>query len=216
MRLHDLGLKHGTDKCDASHRFEGESYLDVYERYLDPLRGNKINLLELGVRQGNSLRMWKEYFPNAHILGVDFDPNSKHYEEGRIEVLIASQDDRPLLDSLAEHAGGFDVIIDDASHINHLTAASFRILFPHLRGGGYYIIEDLGMSWVDYSKHADNPNFMEGVLEKHRKMGIPIEQTREDLERLFRQTLNDMDMNRGDVLFLHFWSKLAIFRKTLG
>ena len=214
MTLHELGQKHGTDKWDQSHAFLGESYLHIYERYLAPLRGMPINLLELGVRNGNSLRMWREYFPSARVYGVDFDPRCKQHEDDRIEILIASQDDRGQLDALAQRTGGFDVVVDDASHINHLTRASFGVLFPHLRPSGVYIIEDLGMSWVDYTKRVDDPDFMEGVLKTHLARGIPIDQRREDLDQLFREILFDMDMNRGDVHFVHFWSKLAILKKA--
>ncbi len=214
MTLHDLGKKHGTDKWDQAHTFMGESYLHIYERYLDDLRNRPINLLELGVRHGNSLRMWKEYFPAAQIYGVDFNADCKQHEEERIEVLIASQDDDLQLTALAERVGGFDIVLDDASHINHLTVASFHILFPHLRPAGYYIMEDLGMSWVDYKKHVDDPQFMEGVLKKHQESGISIDHKREDLSRLFSDHLNKMDMNTGDVHFLHFWSKIAIFKKV--
>lgn len=213
MTLHELGQKHGTDKWDRHHRFMGESYLHVYERYLEPLRGMRLNLLELGVRNGNSLRMWKEYFPRARIFGVDFNVQSKQYEEDRIEIMIASQDDEAQLCALADHAGGFDIVLDDASHINHLTHASFRILFPRLNPHGFYLMEDLGMSWVDYARHVDDPGFMEGVLKTHQERGISIRNEREDLESLFRRTLFEMDMNRGDVHFLHFWSKIAVMKK---
>ena len=215
MILHEMGKLHGTDKWDRSHTFLGESYLDVYERYLEPLRGTQINVLELGVRDGNSLRLWKEYFPKANIFGIDFNPRCKEHDEERIEVLIASQDDKTTLNQLAERVGGFNLILDDASHINHLTRTSFEILFPVLRAGGFYIIEDLGMSWVDYNKHLEDPSFMEGVLRTHVDMGVSIDNEREDLESLFRRILFAMDMNRGEVRYVHFWSKIVILQKAI-
>lgn len=216
MKLHDLGRRHGTDKWDGSHTFQGESYLDIYELYLAPMRNRPINILELGVRGGNSLRMWKSYFPRAHIIGVDFNPDCRGHAQDRIEVVIASQDDASQLEPLAQRVGGFDVVVDDASHINHLTRASFEILFPHLKPGGFYIMEDLGMSWVDYTRHVDDPGFMEGVLKTHLDMGISIENNRADLEEMFRKLLFEMDMNRGVVRFIHFWSKIAIISKALA
>ncbi len=211
--LFELGQKHGTDK--ARHVFLGESYLHIYERYLGPLRtATSLHLLEIGVRGGHSLRMWKEYFPNAQVYGLDIDPDCGRHAESRIEIVTASQNDASALQALAERAGGFDIVVDDASHINHLTCASLEILFPHLNPGGFYIIEDLGMSWVDYAKFADDPHFMEGALKTNLAHGIPIDHHREDLEAAFRRVLYDMDINRGDVEFLHFWSKLAILRKA--
>jgi hypothetical protein len=213
MTLFELGEKHGTDK--ARHVFLEESYLHIYERYLGSLRSvPSLQLLEIGVRGGHSLRMWKEYFPNAQIYGVDIDPDCRRHAESRIEIVTASQDDALALQALAERAGGFDVVVDDASHINRLTCASLEALFPHLKAGGFYIIEDLGMSWVDYTKFVDDPHFMEGALKANLARGIAIDHRREDLEATFRRVLYEMDMNRGDVEFLHFWSKLAILRKA--
>jgi len=76
-------------------------------------------------------------------------------------------------------------------------------------------MEDPAMSWLDYSWHIGDSNFMEGVLTVHQERGISIHQEREDLETLFRKTLYEMDMNRGDVLFLHFGSKIAIMKKGM-
>lgn len=52
-----MGVGHGTDKGDAGHSHQGESYLDIYERYLASWRNREIRLLELGVKKGASLRM---------------------------------------------------------------------------------------------------------------------------------------------------------------
>ena len=211
--LFQLGEKHGTDK--ARHVFLGKSYLHIYERYLAPVRdAPSLQLLEIGVRGGHSLRMWKEYFPRAQIYGVDINPDCQRHADERIGIVVASQNDATPLESLAERTGGFDVIVDDASHINHLTRASFEILFPRLKPGGFYIIEDLGMSWVDYKRFVDDPNFMEGALRTNLALNIPVDHRREDLEAMFRSVLYNMDMNQGDVEFVHFWSKLAILRKA--
>ena len=147
--LHELGQKHGTDKWDDNHSFRGESYLHIYDRYLRHLRNRPITFLELGVKTGASLRMWKEYFPLARIHGVDLSPDCLRHAEDRIAVHILSQDDEEGLSALARAAGGFDVVLDDCSHINVLTVASQTILFPHVKPGGFYIMEDLGMSWID-------------------------------------------------------------------
>lgn len=117
------------------------------------------------------------------------------------------------LAALADRADGFDIVLDDDSHINHLTHASFRCLLPWLNPGGFSVMEDLGMSWLDDSGHVDDPVFMEGVFETHQETGMSIRNGREDLENLFRNILFEMDMNRGDVHFLHFWSKIAVMKK---
>ena len=214
MTLHELARKHGTDKWDEAHSFLGESYLDVYERYLAPLREQPVRLLELGVKGGHSLRMWKEYFAAGRVYGVDVDPRCRDHGEDRIEVLIASQDDAVRLGALAREVGGFDVVVDDASHINVLTVASFRILFPFLRPGGLYAIEDVGMSHVDLSQHVHDPRFMDGEALANQRRGVDLRQRRADLDRLIGELLFDLDMRRGDVRFVHFWSNLVMLQKA--
>lgn len=211
--LHEIGMRHGTDKGDSDHTFRGESYLHVYAGYLGPIRSFPLTMLELGVKTGASLRMWKEYFPHGRIHGVDIDPECRRHCEERIEVHTLSQDDAPGLTSIAEATGGFDVVLDDCSHINSLTLASHRILWPHVRPGGFYIIEDLGMSRVDYSRLEDRDTFMDGELAMNIRRGVDPAQRREDMVRRFEEITQNMDFLTGDVRYLHHWPNIAIMQK---
>ncbi len=213
--LHEIGKRHGTDKWDDSHAFRGESYLHIYDRYLRHLRHEPITLLELGVKTGASLRMWHEYFPLAQIHGVDLNPECAAHADERIAVHILSQDDEAGLDDLAKSVGGFDIVLDDASHINVLTLASERILFRHVKPGGFYMIEDLGMSWIDYGELPDQDTYMDGELAMNVARGVDPSQGREGLTRRFEAMLFEMDMLRGDARFLHFWPNIAIAQKCL-
>lgn len=209
-----MGRRHGTDKWDASHSFLGESYLDVYERYLSPMRRRPVTVLELGVKGGGSLRMWKEFFPRGDIHGVDLNPRCQEETEERITVHAISQDDEAGLTALAEAVGGFDVVLDDASHINVLTVASFRILWPHVKPGGFYIIEDLGMSWVDYAQLDDQDTFMDGELKLNTDRGVPAHQDRSTLDAVFREILYAIDNRIGAARFLHFWHGTALIQRA--
>ena len=66
------------------------------------------------------------------------------------------QGDEQFLDSMARELGPFDIIIDDGSHMSHHVLASFNALFPHVRPGGIYVIEDLGTSyWPSWGGNPD-------------------------------------------------------------
>ncbi len=142
-----LARKHGTDK-------EGVHwYARHYAQHLSPFRGRSINILEVGVGGyddpnigGASLRMWKEYFPAAEIFGVDFYDKSG-LEEERIRIFQGDQEDKAFLDRVNAAAGGFDIIIDDGSHVPRHVLATFNHLFPLLRTGGIYAVEDLQTSY---------------------------------------------------------------------
>ncbi len=123
-----------------------------YEWYFAPLVGKEIKLLELGVLQGASLLFWRDYFENATIIGVDCNPVHIDDPTGRSHIYQGSQQDTALLDCIAgeQAPDGFDVIIDDCSHIGRFTRVSFWHLFQnHLKPGGLYAIEDWRTGYMD-------------------------------------------------------------------
>ena len=136
--LNALGLKYGTDKAS----FNG-NYLNTYEKILDPIKDKITSFLEIGVHKGDSLRMWREYFQNIQIIGVDINPNCK-FEEPNIKVEIGDASSTIFTQKLINKYGPFDVVIDDGSHRTSHMVQSFNLLFPYVKSGGYYIIEDLG------------------------------------------------------------------------
>lgn len=156
--LRQLALEFGTDK-EGRH-----SYADAYDRHLRHLRDQPVTVLEIGIggfaggevgyrdptRGGASLRMWKAYFPNGRIVGLDIQDKSPLAED-RVEIVQGDQGDVAVLERVAREFGPFDVIIDDGSHHSSDVIASFEALFPHLKEHGTYAIEDLQTSyWETY------------------------------------------------------------------
>ena len=137
--LDAIGMKYRTDKCSMEH-----SYLGKYTFFLERFRTQSMKLLELGVFNGSSLRMWREYFPHAEIFGVDIVESARQYEEERIHIIQADLSDVQQVARLHEIEP--QIIIDDASHIvSHQLLALFT-LFDVLPSGGVYILEDLETS----------------------------------------------------------------------
>jgi hypothetical protein len=146
----------GTDKWGR------HWYAPHYQAHFAPLRKKRITLLEIGVggyedplRGGESLRLWKAYFPNARIFGIDvFDKRA--LEEPRIRTFQGSQEDPAFLARVVAETGPLDIVIDDGSHVNAHVLASFEALFPHLREGGVYVLEDLQTSyWPKFGGSLD-------------------------------------------------------------
>jgi hypothetical protein len=124
--------------------FKSPDYLRIYEELFAPKKYEHLTLLELGIHEGGSLRAWAEYFPRAEIVGIDLQlpPISEH---GRIHMYAADQADVTALSRAAAETApdGFDIIIDDCSHIAKLAKVSFWHLFNnHLKPDGIYCIED--------------------------------------------------------------------------
>ena len=146
MRSHELCLdRYDTDKVR-------NGYLQWYDPILQPLIGQKITLLELGVLHGGSLRLWRDYFPGGTVVGIDRHLPNDVADEERIHMFQGRQDDTAFLSDVARKTApsGFDVIIDDASHIGSATKVAFWHLFDnHLKSSGLYAIEDWGTGYWD-------------------------------------------------------------------
>ena len=130
---------------------KGSTYLGSYARLMNERRFDKLRILELGVFSGASLLIWRDYLPNATIVGIDIsEPPERILNLDRIHFIQGSQDDPEILRKAANLVGGqFDIIIDDASHIGYLTTRSLHYLFPlYLVPGGWYIIEDFGTAFI--------------------------------------------------------------------
>lgn len=141
--LNAIGEEENTDKGSSFH-----NYLSKYDFFLEKLRNQNIKILELGVFNGASLRMWENYFESAEIIGVDIDEKCKENEDKRIKVLITDLGRESNLDLLKKMVGGSPkVIIDDASHFYTHQIKALIKLFPFLESGGIYIVEDLGTSF---------------------------------------------------------------------
>ena len=143
-----------TDKGALTH------YLRNYEKYFAPFLDREVKLLELGVFKGGSLLMWRDFFEQGTIVGLDMNPCAIEDPTGRVRFYQGSQDDTALLDRIGRENApqGFDIIIDDCSHIGELSRISFWHLFlNHLRPGGIYAIEDWGTgywkSWPDGKRY---------------------------------------------------------------
>ena len=144
--LDKLAILRGTDKSSEVH-----NYCVKYEKYLPFKRTDKLKILEIGVLNGESLRMWKDYFMLSEIIGIDIDSRCKENEEERIKVEIGSQADEKFLNEVGEKYKTFNMILDDGSHINEHTIFSFEKLFKYVKPGGIYIVEDACTSyWADY------------------------------------------------------------------
>jgi hypothetical protein len=112
--LTDMADFFGSDKGSIKH-----NYTAVYEQHLAKLKSEPVNLLEIGVACGASLKMWSRYFPYGRITGVDIRPECAALCKGypNIEIKIADATKERMF-------GDWDVIIDDGS-------------------GGLYFVEDL-------------------------------------------------------------------------
>lgn len=129
-------------------------YLPTYEAIAEQI-GPAGRVCEVGVATGGSLELWQKLFPTGRIVGVDSDRMAR-WPEGTVRIVCDQTD--PALPGLvwAASADAYDLIVDDASHDGSATWRTWELLWPHLRPGGWYVVEDwmVGFpSWAGPGEH---------------------------------------------------------------
>lgn len=127
-------------------------YFEAYDRFFSRYRGRKVSILEIGVRGGGSVQMWKDYFGRnggeVTVYGIDIDERCRQYEEENIKIYIGSQEDREFLRMVKEKTGKLDIIIDDGGHTMNQQIVSLEELWDCVKPGGIYLCEDVGTSYM--------------------------------------------------------------------
>jgi cephalosporin hydroxylase len=116
------------------------TYAPVYES-LFPNRQAVTAVLEIGIAGGGSIRAWHEIFPNALIVGLDHGPSTECPRGERLEIHQGNQGDRNAVLNCARNRE-FDLVIDDASHRLGDQLMCMWWLWPSLKKGGYYVVEE--------------------------------------------------------------------------
>jgi hypothetical protein len=135
-------------------------YFDIYEKHFNRFTDKKILMFEIGVDNGGSLEMWKNYFsPESTIVGVDINPDCKKYEGDNIFVEIGNQSDVDFLQRLIDKYGIPDIVLDDGSHVMIDLISTFNFLYYKIKDNGVYLVEDLHTSyWGEYGGGLLNNN----------------------------------------------------------
>jgi ubiquinone/menaquinone biosynthesis C-methylase UbiE len=150
MRLTDIAKKYPTDK-DFTHNY----YNTVYETVFSPVRQSATKLVEVGIGgfwgevgwvHGNSLKVFRDYFENATIIGLDIQRYDIQELGDRVIVDWIDQSNKDLLISYADKLMNSDIILDDGSHNTRDQQITFAQFMRCLKDKGIYVIEDLHSS----------------------------------------------------------------------
>jgi len=213
--LSEIALKFNTDKNYL------HNYTPVYDFYFNKMRNSILKFLEIGYYRGESARTWQEYFPNATLHFIDIDPNSfKLHSHGiskeRCKFHLVDQGNEESLKKFAEEVkGDFDIIIDDGGHTMKQQILSFKVLFPLLKSGGIYVIEDLHTSYwpayiqghpetcIDFLKRlADDVNF------------IAAQTGSADIQKIPEAIKQKANFYQLSIKSLHFYSGICFIVKN--
>lgn len=181
------GFESGTDKAsliaEGSTILPAHDYLRHYDYFFHSFRGAELILVEFGCYRGESLSMWREYFPKANIVGVDLDEEVKQYEKERIHIVIGDVTSEDTYQQIEEYCGDKQrpfIILDDASHAWGDQRRSLELFWKLLLPGGFYVVEDLqcgtlgAYPWFP-PKVRDSQPFFEYVQERCKLLRYPVD-----------------------------------------
>lgn len=200
-----------------SDKFGSHFYTQHYNKHFKQFKWKKLKLLEIGIggdenvlAGGSSLKMWKYYFPRGSIYGIDIHDKS-HCNEKRIKTYKADQSNQTQITRILNNIGSLDIIIDDGSHINNHVINTFKQLFPKLKIGGIYVIEDTQTSyWPEYGGTSNNLNDNKTIMGFFKSLvdGLNYEEIpgRRSKEYYFDQLIKE----------IHFYHNLIFIHKGLN
>lgn len=197
--LDEIAIKHGTDKSSLYH-----NYCSKYEKFLPFNREDSLNILEIGAAKGSSLKMWREFYPNSLVYGIDIKPQCRKYVEknSKITILIGNQNDEEFLKHVCELYGPFDLILDDGSHKTKDQYITFNFMVNCLKENGVYIVEDLCTSYWDEFKQENFSmvDFLKELVDDLNYYGV------KNKNRVFRKEflLDQVHKRKFDFLSIMF------------
>lgn len=216
--LDQLALESGTDKSSAYH-----NYTKIYERFFGELREKPIRFLEIGIYKGDSVKLWENYFPSAELHFIDISLNNVQYFSNRSHYHLVDQANIPALQLFAHSVSGeFDIIIDDGGHTQIQQISSFLALFPFVKKGGYYVVEDLHTSYwklfggggYNECPLAGNGTCIEFLKQLVEKVNYPGARTWcADIEKMPPHLRKDLDYFQEHIEGINFFSSLCIIEK---
>lgn len=183
-------------------------YFDIYDFWFKKSKNKPIVILEIGVYQGGSLKMWRDYFgEEAKIFAIDINPLCKQFETENTKIFIGSQEDKEFLKYVKTQVPKFDILIDDGGHTMQQQIVSFEELYDHIKDDGLYLCEDLHTSyWKNYGGGYKNPNsFIE-----HSKNFIDSINAWHSKEK--QLTVNNITKN---TYALHYYDSVLVMEKKL-
>ena len=125
------------------------TYFNVYDQLLSKYRDKSIVFLEIGILDGGSLFMWRDFFgPQARIIGVDLNPEAKKWEEEGFEIFIGDQSSAEFWKKTLDTIGKLDIVLDDGGHTYEQQIMTTESVIPFINDGGVVIIEDSHTSYM--------------------------------------------------------------------
>ncbi len=139
-----------------------KKYFDVYEENFLKFKGKDITFVEIGVFNGGSLEIWKNYFgPNSKIIGIDINPECKKFEKDNIKIFIGNQSSPKFWQKFFHEVGNVDIVLDDGGHTNLDQIISTVECVKNIKDGGLLVVEDVHTSYINRYNSSKKYSFLD-------------------------------------------------------
>jgi hypothetical protein len=195
ITLTGLADLYGSDKGNIKH-----GYTKVYEKLIADLTPNRktaqLRVGEIGVACGASLRMWANHLPAATIEGFDIQPECANLCKDLKNVMITISDPRQV------NREGFDLVVDDGSHIAEDVLGNFVHCWKWVKPGGYYVIEDMACTYNDAYRDKYNKHFSKS-----------LKNDRELMKTLWDAIAREIDAGVGAYTEMRYYRQMWVFKR---
>ena len=171
-------------------------YFEIYEELFRPFKNKNITFVEIGVKNGGSLEIWKKYFgKQSRIIGIDINPKCQIFEKDGYEIFIGNQSSPEFWNFFFKKVGKVDIILDDGGHTNIDQITTTINTVSKIKNNGLLVIEDIHTS---YSKEY-NSSIKYSFINYTKKLIDEI-------------NLNSNSFFRKHVYSINFFEKIVAFK----
>ena len=145
-------------KSSPKYSIKWSNYFEIYQNLFKKFLNKKIILVEVGIGNGGSLFMWRNFFgKHAKIIGIELNPEAKKLEKKGFKIFNGDQSNPDFWKNFYKKIGKIDILIDDGGHTNLQQITTLMESINHIKPGGIIVIEDTHTSFMK-NKGFKNPS----------------------------------------------------------
>lgn len=184
-----------------------EKYFSIYEEVFKKYKNEDITIVEIGVRNGGSLDIWRNYFSkNSRIIGIDLNPECKKFEREGVEIFIGNQSDPSFWNTFFKKVGMVDIIVDDGGHTSMDQIVTLVSTVNKIKDGGILFVEDTHTSYNLKDSLIDNKSNKYSFIDFSKKMI-------DDINTKFSKNFKKYKFSYSDCIYsMQIFESVVIFR----
>ena len=191
-------------------RIDAHGYSKIYEKYFEKIRGDNLNVLELGSFYGNAAGAFYYYFKNSKIFSGDICPDLFRYKSSRLKNFYINTSSEISIDEiLIKNKDNFNIIIEDASHTLKDQIISLFLLFRKVLPNGIFVCEELDFPETrkDMNLKNEYPDLKQVLLAIKSNKDFKSKYIKEEDKKYFLENFKSIEIYKGKI------NEVAIIQK---